>query len=60
MLRDLQTKLYDGDVGIAGDRPNPGASARNRYAELFTWMWGENLGGKRWNLANFSDVLKKH
>jgi len=32
MRGDLLTKLYDGDAGIAGDEPNPGASARNRWA----------------------------
>ncbi len=34
MLCDLLLKLYDGDAGIAGNGPNPGASARNRYSEF--------------------------
>ena len=29
MRRDLVAKLYDGDAGIAGDGPSPGASARD-------------------------------
>jgi len=32
MRRDLFTRLYDGDAGIAGGGPNPGASARERWA----------------------------
>ena len=34
MRRDLLTKLYDVDAWIAGDVPNPSASARIRYGEL--------------------------
>jgi|Deesub1362A_J573_1020465.scaffolds.fasta_scaffold04695_2 hypothetical protein len=30
MRRDLLLKLYDGDAGLAGDGPNPGALARSR------------------------------
>jgi hypothetical protein len=30
MLRQLPTKLYDGDDGIADGGTNPGASARGR------------------------------
>ena len=30
MRRDVPTKLYDGDAGIACDGPSPGASAQNR------------------------------
>jgi len=36
MRRDVPTKLYDGDAGIACVGPNPGASAQDRYtASLF-------------------------
>ena len=30
MRRDLLTRLFDWGAGIAGDEPNPGASARGR------------------------------
>ena len=36
MRRDLPSTLYDGDAGIAGDEPNPGASARGCYTAFFT------------------------
>lgn len=35
MWRDLQTKLYDGDGGIAGGGANPSASARGRSTDCF-------------------------
>ena len=34
MLRNLLSKLYDGDAGRAGGGSNPGASARGRYAAI--------------------------
>gem|GEM_PF-5037760 len=34
MLRNLLTKLYDGEAGIAGDGPNPGASQQPHSASL--------------------------
>jgi hypothetical protein len=36
MRHDLLTRLYDRVAGIAGDGPNPGASARSRYVFLQT------------------------
>ena len=38
MRHDLFMTLYDGDAGIAGDGPNPGASARSRYAVQYRVM----------------------
>ncbi len=36
MRRDLPTRLYDRDAGIAGDRANYSTSARNRYLTVMT------------------------
>jgi len=36
MRGDLPTKVYDGDAGLAGDGPNPGASPQSARAPLKT------------------------
>lgn len=36
MRRDLPTKLYDGDAGLASEVAIPGASARSRYVSNTT------------------------